>query len=81
MSTQEMKPMIMSHKRIVFETAVSGGGTFPGLGNGVNGNPAKDQGQFPGGGNTNGQFPGNANPGQQGSKGNGNGNGNGNGKR
>lgn len=47
------KPELLSHTAIKFETLVSGSGSFPGLGNGVDGVPAKDRGDFP-----NGTFPG-----------------------
>jgi hypothetical protein len=59
------KPKIISHSPIRFETAQSGGnsatpagGSFPGLGWGVDGTPAEERGDFPGGGNTGGVFPG-----------------------
>ncbi|MCR2807414.1 hypothetical protein [Paenibacillus soyae] len=68
------KPEVVSSRPIVFETTISGGNNFPGLGNGVGGNPSKDQGLFPGNG---GVFPGG--PGN-GNNGNGNGNGGGNGR-
>lgn len=59
MSVQRIeKPEVLSHKPIVFETAVSSGGSFPGLGHGVDGKPSKKEGNFPGGGDTGGQFPG-----------------------
>ena len=51
--TKYIKPEIISHSPIRFETAASGGTTdtssFPGLGKGVNGTPAKERGDFPGG--------------------------------
>lgn len=47
------KPALLSHTAIKFETLVSGSGSFPGLGHGVNGKPANERGDFP-----NGTFPG-----------------------
>lgn len=50
------KPALLSHTAIKFETLVSGtssGGSFPGLGHGVDGVPANERGDFP-----NGTFPG-----------------------
>jgi len=52
------KPELLSHTAIKFETLVSGSGSFPGLGHGADGVPAKERGDFPGGGSTNGTFPG-----------------------
>ncbi|WP_274650952.1 hypothetical protein [Paenibacillus humicola] len=52
------KPEVLDHSTIKFETKVSGSGKFPGLGNGVNGKPAKERGDFPGKGATGGTFPG-----------------------
>jgi hypothetical protein len=77
MANGYVKPEVVSHRAITFETAVSGG-IFPGQGHGVGGNPSNGHGTFPGGGT----FPGNGNNGNNGNgKGNnGNGNGNGNGK-
>ncbi|MGQ4665908.1 hypothetical protein ACUIJN_08675 [Metabacillus halosaccharovorans] len=57
-----VKPEVISHVPIKFETNISGGGgksgSFPGLGWGVDGVPAKERGDFPGGGATGGGFPG-----------------------
>lgn len=62
MSVKEFRPMVLSHQPIRFETTVSGGtdtgGSFPGLGWGVDGVPARKRGTFPGGGDTGGVFPG-----------------------
>ncbi|WP_028610133.1 hypothetical protein [Paenibacillus harenae] len=52
------KPVVLNHRPIQFETVVSGSGNFPGLGNGVDGVPAKERGDFPGQGATEGTFPG-----------------------
>lgn len=60
-----VKPQVITHAPIKFETQISGGnsgggqgGSFPGLGWGVDGVPAKERGDFPGGGATGGVFPG-----------------------
>lgn len=53
-----VKPEVLNHNPIRFETKVSDGGSFPGLGWGVDGVPAKERGDFPGGGATGGVFPG-----------------------
>lgn len=53
------KPAVLNHHPIQFETVVSGSSSsFPGLGNGVDGVPAEERGDFPGGGATGGTFPG-----------------------
>lgn len=57
------KPELLDHNSIQFETKVSspaspGTSSFPGLGHGVDGVPAKERGDFPGGGGTGGVFPG-----------------------
>lgn len=52
------RPEIVYTRAIVFETTVSGGSSFPGLGGGVDGVPAEERGDFPGGGATGGVFPG-----------------------
>lgn len=50
------KPVVLNHRPITFETVVSGsGGDFPGTGHGVEGDPGKDRGDFPG---KDGLFPG-----------------------
>lgn len=51
-------PQVLRHVPIKFETSPSEPGTFPGLGWGVDGVPAEERGDFPGGGNTGGVFPG-----------------------
>ncbi|MDQ0059031.1 hypothetical protein [Paenibacillus harenae] len=58
------KPVVLEHRPITFETVVSGGagGSFPGTGGGVNGDPGKKPGEFPGGGATGGTFPGKGRP-------------------
>ncbi|TCN22214.1 hypothetical protein [Mesobacillus foraminis] len=55
-----VKPQVLSHTPIRFETQISGSTNkpFPGLGWGVDGIPAKERGEFPGGGATGGVFPG-----------------------
>lgn len=54
------KPEVISHYPITFETSISNNnkGSFPGLGWGVDGTPAIERGDFPGGGSTGGIFPG-----------------------
>ena len=61
-------PKIVEHYPFKFENAISsntdpisGGGSFPGTGNGVGGTPGQVPGTFPGGGNTGGVFPGKGN--------------------
>lgn len=51
-------PQVLTHVPIRFETAPSECGSFPGLGWGVDGKPAKERGEFPGGGPNKCGFPG-----------------------